>query len=51
MCAALRGQARPDDIDAIAVANQPGLTVALVVGVTAAKALCFVWEKPHLRMA
>jgi N6-L-threonylcarbamoyladenine synthase len=35
-----------DDIDAIAVANQPGLTIALVVGVTAAKALSFVWEKP-----
>ena len=35
-----------DDIDAIAVANQPGLTVALVVGVTAAKTLAFTWEKP-----
>lgn len=35
-----------DDIDAIAVANQPGLTVALVVGVTAAKTLCFAWDKP-----
>lgn len=35
-----------DDIDAIAVANQPGLTVALIVGVTAAKTLSFAWEKP-----
>jgi N6-L-threonylcarbamoyladenine synthase len=35
-----------DDIDAIAVANQPGLTVALVVGVTAAKTLSFAWNKP-----
>jgi len=35
-----------DDIDAVAVANQPGLTIALVVGVTAAKTLSFVWEKP-----
>jgi N6-L-threonylcarbamoyladenine synthase len=35
-----------DDIDAIAVANQPGLTIALVVGVTAAKALSFAWDKP-----
>ena len=35
-----------DDVDAVAVANQPGLTVALVVGVTAAKTLAFVWEKP-----
>ncbi|MFZ2149405.1 MAG: tRNA (adenosine(37)-N6)-threonylcarbamoyltransferase complex transferase subunit TsaD [Sedimentisphaerales bacterium] len=35
-----------DDIDAIAVANQPGLTVALIIGVTAAKTLSFVWEKP-----
>jgi len=35
-----------DDIDAIAIANQPGLTIALVVGVTAAKALSFAWQKP-----
>ena len=36
----------PDDIDAIAIANQPGLTIALVVGVTAAKTLAFMWDKP-----
>jgi len=35
-----------DDIDAIAVANQPGLTVALIIGVTAAKTLSFAWDKP-----
>jgi len=35
-----------EDIDAIAVASQPGLTVALIVGVTAAKTLCFAWNKP-----
>ncbi|MHC4109820.1 MAG: tRNA (adenosine(37)-N6)-threonylcarbamoyltransferase complex transferase subunit TsaD [Planctomycetota bacterium] len=35
-----------DDIDAIAIANQPGLTVALVIGVTAAKTLALMWEKP-----
>jgi N6-L-threonylcarbamoyladenine synthase len=35
-----------DDISAIAVANQPGLAVALVVGVTAAKTLSMTWEKP-----
>jgi N6-L-threonylcarbamoyladenine synthase len=35
-----------DDIDAIAVANQPGLTIALIVGVTAAKTLSFTWQKP-----
>ncbi len=35
-----------DDIDAIAVANQPGLSVALVVGVTAAKTLAMMWQKP-----
>jgi len=35
-----------DDIDAIAVANQPGLTVALVIGVTAAKTLALTWDKP-----
>ncbi len=37
---------RPEDIDAVAVANQPGLTIALVVGVTAAKTLSFMWNKP-----
>jgi N6-L-threonylcarbamoyladenine synthase len=35
-----------NDIDAIAVANQPGLTIALMVGVTTAKTLSLVWEKP-----
>lgn len=35
-----------NSIDAIAVANQPGLTVALVIGVIAAKTLSFAWDKP-----
>lgn len=35
-----------DDIDAVAIANQPGLAIALVVGVTAAKTLSFMWGKP-----
>ena len=35
-----------DEISAIAVANQPGLTVALIVGVTAAKTLSIAWDKP-----
>jgi N6-L-threonylcarbamoyladenine synthase len=35
-----------ETIDAIAVANQPGLVVSLMVGVTAAKALAFAWNKP-----
>jgi len=35
-----------DDIHAVAVANQPGLTIALVVGVTTAKTLAFMWGKP-----
>jgi N6-L-threonylcarbamoyladenine synthase len=35
-----------NNIDAIAIANQPGLTIALVVGVTAAKTLSFTWNKP-----
>jgi N6-L-threonylcarbamoyladenine synthase len=34
------------DIDAVAVANQPGLTVALIVGLTAAKTLALVLDKP-----
>lgn len=37
---------KPTDIDAIAVASHPGLSVALVVGITAAKALSFIWSKP-----
>ena len=41
-----QAQTGKDDIDAIAIANQPGLTVALVVGVTAAKTLSFAWDKP-----
>lgn len=35
-----------DDIAAIAVANHPGLAIALIVGVTAAKTLSVVWDKP-----
>jgi N6-L-threonylcarbamoyladenine synthase len=34
------------DIDAVAVANQPGLTVALIVGLTAAKTLAMALRKP-----
>jgi N6-L-threonylcarbamoyladenine synthase len=41
-----QANAAKDDIDAIAVANQPGLTIALIVGVTAAKTLSFAWQKP-----
>ncbi len=33
-------------IDAVAVANQPGLTISLIVGVTAAKTLAMMWNKP-----
>ncbi|MFH1370091.1 MAG: tRNA (adenosine(37)-N6)-threonylcarbamoyltransferase complex transferase subunit TsaD [Planctomycetota bacterium] len=35
-----------DNLSAIAVANQPGLTIALIVGVTAAKTLSIIWDKP-----
>ncbi|MFA5292879.1 MAG: tRNA (adenosine(37)-N6)-threonylcarbamoyltransferase complex transferase subunit TsaD [Phycisphaerae bacterium] len=35
-----------DSIDAVAVANQPGLAVALIVGLTAAKTLAIALEKP-----
>lgn len=44
--ALVQAKVEKDAIDAIAVVNQPGLTVALIVGVTAAKTLAFVWEKP-----
>jgi len=36
----------PNDIDGIAVAHCPGLTPALLIGVTAAKALAWAWSKP-----
>lgn len=36
----------PQNLAAVAVANRPGLTVALMVGVTAAKTLAMVWNKP-----
>jgi N6-L-threonylcarbamoyladenine synthase len=41
-----KAQIAPEQIDAVAVANQPGLTIALMVGVTAAKTLSFAWSKP-----
>jgi len=41
-----KAEATKDTIAAIAVANQPGLTIALVVGVTAAKTLSITWDKP-----
>ncbi|UTR13437.1 tRNA (adenosine(37)-N6)-threonylcarbamoyltransferase complex transferase subunit TsaD [Salipaludibacillus sp. LMS25] len=36
----------PQDLDAIAVTEGPGLIGALLVGVNAAKALAFAWNKP-----
>lgn len=36
----------PDDIDAIAVTYGPGLAGSLLIGVNAAKALAYAWEKP-----
>jgi N6-L-threonylcarbamoyladenine synthase len=36
----------PEQISAVAIANQPGLSIALMVGVTAAKTLAFSWGKP-----
>ncbi len=35
-----------DDIAAIAVATEPGLPGSLLVGLSAAKALCLAWDKP-----
>jgi len=35
-----------DDIDAVAVADRPGLVVALIIGVTTAKTLALAWKKP-----
>lgn len=36
----------PSDVEAIAVTNRPGLVGALLIGVTAAKALSWAWNKP-----
>lgn len=36
----------PDDLNAIAVTNRPGLIGALLVGVSAAKSLAYAWNKP-----
>ena len=33
-------------IDAVAVANQPGLAISLIIGVTAAKTLALMWDVP-----
>lgn len=41
-----RADLAPEQLHGVAVANQPGLTIALVVGVTAAKTLAFMWNKP-----
>ncbi len=38
----------PNDIDAIAVTQGPGLIPALLVGVSAAKSLAMAWQKPLL---
>jgi N6-L-threonylcarbamoyladenine synthase len=35
-----------NEIDAVAVADRPGLVVALIIGVTAAKTLAMMWDKP-----
>jgi len=34
------------EIDAVAIANRPGLTVSLIVGLSVAKTLALVWDKP-----
>ncbi len=43
-----RAALSPADIDLIAVTEGPGLMPALVIGVTAAKTLSFIWKKPLL---
>lgn len=43
-----RAALSPADIDLIAVTEGPGLMPALVIGVTAAKTLSFIWNKPLL---
>jgi len=36
----------PDQLNAVAVANCPGLAPALLIGITAAKTLAWSWQKP-----
>ncbi|OGI21394.1 MAG: tRNA (adenosine(37)-N6)-threonylcarbamoyltransferase complex transferase subunit TsaD [Candidatus Moranbacteria bacterium RIFCSPHIGHO2_01_FULL_55_24] len=43
-----RARVTPQDIDAIAVTQGPGLMPALIVGVNAAKTLSLLWQKPLL---
>ncbi|MFQ5492104.1 MAG: tRNA (adenosine(37)-N6)-threonylcarbamoyltransferase complex transferase subunit TsaD [Phycisphaerae bacterium] len=38
--------AKADDLDAVAVTHTPGLVGSLLIGVTAAKTLSWVWSKP-----
>jgi N6-L-threonylcarbamoyladenine synthase len=38
----------PDDIDAIAVANEPGLIGSILVGLNTAKTLSMAWNKPFI---
>jgi len=41
-----QAQVKPEQIDAIGVAHCPGLVGCLLVGVSAAKALAFAWNRP-----
>jgi N6-L-threonylcarbamoyladenine synthase len=41
-----QARCRPRDLDAVAVTWGPGLVGALLVGVSAAKALAYAWDKP-----
>ena len=40
---------RPQDLDAVAVANRPGLIGSLLVGLTAAKTLAWAWGQAARR--
>jgi N6-L-threonylcarbamoyladenine synthase len=41
-----RANVKPQDVDLIAVTQGPGLMPALLIGVSAAKTLSLVWQKP-----
>jgi N6-L-threonylcarbamoyladenine synthase len=41
-----RADVTPADLDAVAMANRPGLIGSLLVGLSSAKALALVWNKP-----
>lgn len=43
-----RAEVAPDDIEAVAATNRPGLIGSLLIGLTAAKTLAWTWGRPFV---